>query len=78
MKKKEVSFKKEVCLGIQEGSGKLWKDTRGKGAAGTPDEQQVEKYKIRSRQSGGQKETQEHPVVVLRLGLETSRNLEQG
>lgn len=31
---KEVSFEKEVCLGIQEGPGRLHQDRRGERAAG--------------------------------------------
>lgn len=56
-----------MCLGVQEEPGKLDKDRTGEGAAGTHDEQQVERYKIKSRQPGGQKDIQEQPVVVLRF-----------
>lgn len=67
-----------MLLGIQEGSGKLPKGRRGEKAAGTHDEQQVERYKIKIRQSGGQKRIQEQHIVVMRLSLEASRNLKQG
>lgn len=67
-----------MCLGIQEGPGKVHKDRGGEGAAGTHDEQQVEVYKIKSRQSGGWKEIQEQPIIGPRLSLEASRNSEQG
>lgn len=67
-----------MCLGVQERPGKVHKDRGGEGAARTHDEQQVEGYKIKSRQSGSWNEIQEQPVVVLRLSLEASRNSEQG